>query len=237
MGRIAGAVVSTSPINTPNLPALTPLPSGTLKVKILKNRNIGKTASGQPLIVNANGFIYASYVPCKITKLFEDMLACDICNDRDITVKSTILQSSSGAREINVCNACKRTHKISDFMFVFEHDELFPEINPRETDNIVWRIGRSELVYPLMLTAHANGKIEVGLVKKPTILDRDYLCHDDFLYEVHPFNTSRLIGQPPYAYRFPKPIYDGQNYMIGFMTDGRYLSADYVEFEDDDTDE
>lgn len=160
---------------------------------------------------------------------------CIMCSVMSNVTTYTV-ETSAGQRRVSLCPDCKTQSGITDILYVFRHDDVFPDPNSRERDNIVWRITQNELVWPLILNVNPGADIEVSVLKRPVLLDRDYLCHDDLLYEVADFPTSRLIGQPAYAYRFTKAIYDGSRYVIGFLTDGRSLTADYVEMTDD-TDE
>ena len=176
---------------------------------------------------NLNGAVYMPYIPLQITDLF--MMNCELCRAPGTVTVS--MSTPGGERYLVVCDRCEQTHGIRRYMCVFEYPALFPETNTRERDNIVWKIHADKTVYPLI--AYHGDHTRVGLSKKPIMLTRDYYCHDDNLYELNPFPTSRLIGQPPYAYQFPSPIYDGVQYIVGFVTDGNYLYAHDVEFTDE----
>lgn len=111
------------------------------------------------------GVIYAPYIPLQFSDRF--MLTCELCGapaDRRVN-----MNTPRGYRDIEVCQSCELRHDINHYLFVFEHDKLFPEHNPRECDNIVWRIAAGRPIYPLTVYTDQHG-VAVGVSKRSTIL-------------------------------------------------------------------
>ena len=226
---------------------------------------IGVVAS-QSQVPNANGHIYAPYVPLHI----QPISASQMVNVHHIPSWRTS-SVVNFKRRYTGNNANPYAEIVLDMPIssndqpILFRPELFQDEH-RERDNIIWRVPEGVSMFPIYSYFH-NGQdmLELRPVKQKS--QREYFCHDDNLHEMRPFagyslaeyaegnviTTRDFLGERRsifdgllrvgiraseyMVYEFPKHVNDGSGWLVGFASHYENFIANTVDFDDDEIDE
>lgn len=119
-----------------------------------------------------------TYIPLQIVEV-EPIVHCLACG-----AATKIVDRNRGG-ESALCVACLYTMNVMDWIFCGPLDEIFPEVNTREhsDDGIIWKVSTGANVWPIYTKRDASQQNIFYVPKVGFILDRDYFCHDSFLYK------------------------------------------------------
>ena len=212
---------------------------------VLKNRHNGNAAAAQKVGFKGNNTLAAGafatpYIPLQMTDITMADTTCVTCGSPG---KPVAVQGKNEIRDVVLCPTCQKTMNIMDWIFSGPLELMFPEINTREDcgDNIIWRVPAGTRVWPVYAKTGVDQQDIFYVPKVGMSLDRDYFCHDSFLYKdtVDCITTYKggyglTRGSELYVYQFHKIVNDGTGWAIGFILDGKHLLAHDVEMTDDE---